>query len=226
MSNHDAKTQPKKPIDWEAIERDYRAGIKTLRQIAAEHGITHVAINKRAKLADWSRDLSAKIQAKADDLVTKTLVTNLVTTEKKLVERQLVEVNAEAIAAVRIGHRASIRRHKAIAEKLFAELDAQSGEDVAPLMAQLGGMMRNPDDKGVDKLNDLYMKVVSLPERTKTYKALMESLRIAIDLERDAYNIPKPAAGAPQDGGSGGEGRKRFVLQFVQPSHIAGGDVP
>ena len=29
----------KRQIDWEKIELDYRAGIKTLRQIADEHGI-------------------------------------------------------------------------------------------------------------------------------------------------------------------------------------------
>ena len=36
--------------DWEKIELDYRAGIKTLRQIADENGVTHGAVNKRAKL--------------------------------------------------------------------------------------------------------------------------------------------------------------------------------
>ena len=41
----------KKKIDWEKIEVDYRAGVKTLREIADEHNITHGAINKRAKSA-------------------------------------------------------------------------------------------------------------------------------------------------------------------------------
>lgn len=61
----------KRQIDWEKIELDYRAGIKTLRQIADEHGISHVAINKRAKRDGWVRDLSAKIDKKADELVRK-----------------------------------------------------------------------------------------------------------------------------------------------------------
>ena len=53
-----------KVVDWERIELDYRAGIKTLRDIAQEHGITHGAITKRSKRDDWVRDLTAKIQAK------------------------------------------------------------------------------------------------------------------------------------------------------------------
>ena len=47
-------------IDWERIELDYRAGIKTLRQIAEEHGITHGAVNKRAARDGWQRDLSVR----------------------------------------------------------------------------------------------------------------------------------------------------------------------
>ena len=45
METTNAKPAP----DWEKIEADYRAGIKTLRQIAGEHGVTHGAINKRAQ---------------------------------------------------------------------------------------------------------------------------------------------------------------------------------
>ena len=55
-------SETQKAIDWEAIELDYRLGIKTLRQIAEEHEITHGAINKRAKKLGWERDLSAMKQ--------------------------------------------------------------------------------------------------------------------------------------------------------------------
>ena len=41
--------------DWERIELDYRAGVKTLREIADKSGITHAAICKRAKNHAWTR---------------------------------------------------------------------------------------------------------------------------------------------------------------------------
>lgn len=69
--------------DWERIELDYRAGVKTLRQIAGEHGTTHTSIGKRAKRDGWERDLAAKIQAKADVLVSKSAVSKQVSTETK-----------------------------------------------------------------------------------------------------------------------------------------------
>jgi hypothetical protein len=47
----DAVVQSRGP-DWDAIERDYRAG-KPLRAIAAEHGLSHTAIRKRGVRDGW-----------------------------------------------------------------------------------------------------------------------------------------------------------------------------
>ncbi|MFM5479205.1 hypothetical protein ACET9B_03000 [Aeromonas veronii] len=41
--------------DWHGIELAYCAGRQSVRQIAIEHGISHTAINKRAKTHKWSR---------------------------------------------------------------------------------------------------------------------------------------------------------------------------
>ena len=59
----------KKDIDWEAVEFHYRAGIRSLKSIGAEFGVSDAGILKRAKRDGWSRDLAAKIRAKADSMV-------------------------------------------------------------------------------------------------------------------------------------------------------------
>ena len=51
------------------------------------------------------------------------------------------------------------------------------------------GIMYDPDEKGKDRLNEVYHAVISLPERTKTMKALGETLKVLIGLEREAYGI-------------------------------------
>jgi len=53
----------KRVIDWEGIRLDYEAGVKTLRKIAEENGISHTLINKRAKRDGWKRDLSVRIKS-------------------------------------------------------------------------------------------------------------------------------------------------------------------
>ena len=179
--------------DWEAIETAYRTGSQSVREIAAQFGISHAAISKRAKKESWDRDLQARIQAKADALVTKREVTKKVTTEKLVTERQIVEANAEVIANVRMDHRSDIRRARTLTNSLLAELESECSDVDA--LNQLGELLRREDDKGMDKLNDLYHKIISLPGRVKAMKDLADSLKNLIALERQAYNLDDPDAG-------------------------------
>ena len=118
-----ASAPAKAAPDWERIELDYRAAIKTLRQIADENGITHGAINKRARRDGWERDLSEKIAAKADALVSKAAVSTEVSKEARIAEKQVVDANAQAVASVRLEHRKDIHRGRRIANALFDELE-------------------------------------------------------------------------------------------------------
>ena len=177
--------------DWEAIESAYRAGVLSVRELAGKYGISHQAISKRAKKDGWERDLKAKVQAKADALVAKREVARQVATESTISERQLIEATAEVIATVRMEHRGDIRRARELTNTLFDELAGECGNVAA--LEDLGEMMRSPDDKGMDKLNDLYHKIISLPSRVKSMKDLSDSLKTLIGLEREAYSIENKA---------------------------------
>lgn len=186
-------TQPKPKADWERIELDYRAGVKTLRQIAEEHGITHGAVNKRAKVQGWGRDLSAKIHARADALVSKAAVSSEVSKESKIAEKVVVEANAHAVADVRLAHRRDIQRARKLTNALLDELEQQTDPETLQLLRELGELLRSEDDAGRDKLNDMYQVVLSLPERSKTMKVLAESLQKLVDMERTAFGMDKEA---------------------------------
>lgn len=178
-----AKVEP----DWVAIERDYRAGRDTLRAIADRNGVSHVAIQKRAKKEGWVRDLAGKIAAKTEALVTKDAVTKSVTKEDLVTEREIIEANAELNASVIRGQRQDIRRARELVSKLFNELEQTT--DNIDLMEQIGELMARPDDAGLDKINDLYRKILSLPGRVDMVKKLVETLDKLIDKERKVFNI-------------------------------------
>ena len=116
-----AMEEKKRAINWEKIELDYRAGIKTLREIADEHGITHAYIKKKANQEGWIRDLTAKIKAKADALVTKSAVT----AELPIKESEIVDANAVTNATIQIKQRKDITRMRDIVAKLAEELELQ-----------------------------------------------------------------------------------------------------
>lgn len=183
------KTAP----DWERIEQDYRAGVLSIREIAGQHGVSHVAIGKRAKVQGWERDIAAKAQAKADALVTRRMVTSQVTTEKAVTERVLIEATAQVIADVRMRHRGDIGRALSLSMKLLAELEGQT--DSLELLEQLGELMRSDDERGQDKRNDLYNKIIATPSRIDSVKKLSDTLKNLIGLEREAYGLK----GEPQE---------------------------
>ena len=175
--------------NWEQIELDYRAGIKTLRQIAADHGITDGAVRKRAKRDDWSRDLSKKIKAKSEELVRKELVRSEVRTEKRISEKQTIDANAHLAASVHLAQRKDIKRSRSIAMRLFDELEHAVGVENAANLEHLGELLRNEDDKGRDVLNDIYAKIISLPGRVKAMKDLSDTLKTLVGLEREAFGL-------------------------------------
>lgn len=180
-----------KNIDWERIESDYRAGLLSVRELAAAHGITHGAINKRAKRDGWERDLKARIQAKAEALVSKREVSSLVSAERVATDRVIVEANAEVIAGIRMAHRQDIARSRRLAMGMLEELDHETGN--IDLYRELGEALRNEDDRGQDKRNDIYCKVISSAGRIDSMKKLAETLRVLVSLEREAYGIVSSA---------------------------------
>jgi len=187
-----------KQPDWERIEQLFRAGVLSLREIAAAcPGSNHVAIARRAKKHGWVQDLSAKIKAKANDLVTRQGVTADVTAERAVTDRAVIEVNAQAIANIRMAHRGDISRGRRLTNKLLDELEGLT--DNRHLFEELGELMRSEDDNGQDKRNDLYQKIIDLPGRSKTMKEMAETLKTLISIERQAYDLDTKSGGNDAD---------------------------
>lgn len=187
--------------DWERIEADYRAGVLSVREIAASQGISHVAISKRAKRDGWERDLSKRIQAKADALVTTRTVTKEVTSEQAVTDRLIVEANAEVIASVRLSHRGDIARSRRLAMALLGELEAQTLDH--DLFERLGELVIDTGNEAESKLLEAYRRVISTPGRVDGMKKLADTLKVLIGLEREAYGLhdgaPPPVAPSAQN---------------------------
>ena len=198
-----APTTKKVKPDWEKIEADYRAGVKTLRQIAEENGISHVAVNKRAKRDGWERDLSKKIKAKADALVTKSAVTSSVT---KATEQEVVTANAEMRAAVQLAHRRDIPKKRELVDRLFAELSDIT--DNGELIEQVSSALAANDWKS---LATSIQKVCSWPSRVKGVNDLVSAYKSLIAMERQAFNI--------DDRTNPGEDIEEITITFRKAEH-------
>lgn len=185
--------------DWERVEADYRSGLLSLREIATKDGhVTEGAIRKKAKKLGWSRDLAAKIHAKAEELVRKEAVRNTGTQQtaySPAAERVLVDSNATAIAKVRLGHRKDISAARVLCLTLLSELtEVTEGRHTIEDLSDLLDKMQNPDgseamEKVLAKARDALNKAMSLPSRAGTIKALSDSLKTLVGLEREAWGL-------------------------------------
>ena len=193
-------------IDWESVEREYRIGVRSLRDIGAEFGVSEGAIRKKAKAEDWARDLSAKIAAKAEALVRKQEVREKVRSDRAPSEVEVVSVYAQSQADIQISQKSDVSQSRAVIQRQLAELAAIL--DSTEELDRLGEMMTDPDSTGADRLNEIYRKVISLPGRVDTTKKLTEALRIAVELERKVWRIK-------DDEPDSGDGGLSIEVKFV-----------
>lgn len=205
-----AETPIERIHDWEAIERDYRAGLYSLREMGSLHGLTHGAINKRAKRDGWTRDLSAKMQSKAEELVSKALVSSEVSKERLVSERQTVDAGALAIANVRLTHRQDITQTKGLFYTLLREVqDATDNQGLADALMELvegdssdpgeDAMASKAEQSRMIKIRQTFDRIMSSPSRIGAAKQLTEMLEKLVKLEREAYGINQEPPQAVQN---------------------------
>lgn len=187
----------KQKTDWDAVEPHYRSGIKSLRQLADEFGCTSGRVAQVAKERGWTRDLAAKIKAKAEAKVSRSILSDELSAEKKVTENEVVEANAEMQKGIILGHRTDVQRNRKLSMALLEELEMMTGD--RELFARLGEILDTPDASGGsqvgDKLMDAFYKAVSHPQRVDSMKKLADSLRVLIDLERKVFSIDEEGKG-------------------------------
>jgi hypothetical protein len=190
-------TEPRE-INWAQIEAAYRAGVKSLRQIGAEFGVTEGAIRKRAGKEGWERDLAEKVRLKAEEKVRKEAVRAEVREATRVPEADIVEANADLVAGVTLGHRKDISRSRALGMALLEELER--GTFNQDLFEQLANLVAGPPIHGTDpadkaaerrrqQLLESFEKTMSLPSRVDSMKKLADTLKTLIALEREAYGM-------------------------------------
>lgn len=173
----------KAATDWEAIEREYRAGQLSVAEIGRQYGVTHVAILKRAKKKEWSRDLSEKVRQE---------IKARLVTEGLQEARGKVTVETAAARGVQLvrEHRADIKALRDAVTKLIAELNTDLDPDeIVEALAQ-----GDPDEaaKAKQKLD----RALALGGRAQTASTLANTLKTLIPLEREAFALDaKPDQG-------------------------------
>jgi hypothetical protein len=169
-----------KAIDWEGIEREYRAGQLSVREIGRQFGISETAIRKKAGKSRWERDLSARVREK----VRTELVRREVRKDASN-DREIVSEAAARVVSLVLDHRKDIAKLRELEQKFLDELNAQPTK---LYLTQFQGII-------VEKEVGL-----TITEKSTALHNLATVQARRIQLERQAFNLedrhdPNPGAG-------------------------------
>lgn len=188
----------KKPVDWEIVEKDYRAGLKSLRQLADEHGVSHVTIAKRAKKYGWEKNLEEKIQTTAKNKIARTVVNkqgnNEVNSKAQLSDAQVVNAYADVVASVDMIQREDLKLAIDNSRSQLRELVALGDPQFHDKLVELGETFdeSGPTANGgwkTDKNNELYQYIISLAGRVKMSKEIAAAHGVYIPMQRKVFGL-------------------------------------
>lgn len=134
MNSEKARTSRPKArprTDWEAVERDYRTGKFTLRELAAKYNVSHQSVDGHVKRKGWTQDLSDAIRQATNTRLTNDLVNKEADKNRQDVDK-VVDVAAEVNVRVILSHRSRLASLNDAVETAKAKLLAL-GDTVADI---------------------------------------------------------------------------------------------
>jgi len=154
----------KDPIDWEAIERDYRLGQLSAQELGRRHGVPASTITRKAKRDKWIEDFSDEIKArtKAGLIELAKQQAQQHATESNSALRDGIEVAVAINVAIIRQHQTGIRSNRDRLERLTEKFDTLVGTAA--------------------DLNEIAKAAGSFESMVRTQKTL-------VGLERQAFNI-------------------------------------
>jgi len=173
----------RKIVDWEAIEREYRAGQLSVREIARTSGVTETAIRKHAKADGWTRALAEKVREAVREKLVRSDGSQSGSQSPR--DAEIIDMAAARGVEVVRQHRATLSSAHRIVAELLDELRSETDnkdeieEDIRVATA---------DDKTSGRRNAM-LKAISLPTRAGTALALGQTLRALVPLERQAFAL-------------------------------------
>lgn len=181
-----AAAPARRRVDWDAVERDYRATQMTLRELGEKHGADSGAIARKAKKDGWSRDLTPAVRQATNAALIEAAISTQVSESQQNVSTAVLAV-AQQNTQVILGHRTGLKRITSIKEALLNQIE-QAAQNL-PDLAEVIEMVRNPDENGVDRANDAMRKAMSRTALVDDLKKLTEVDERVRKGEREAFNI-------------------------------------
>lgn len=182
-----ASKKKKVEVDWEEVERLYRADLRTFAQLASDFGVADSTVRRRAKKHGWKRDLKNRIKERANAIVQERAVQSLASNQVSS-DDMTIEENAQITANVRLAHRQDIGTARKLSMTLLDDLQAQIGADNRARLEDLFIAALQAEVVDASQL-EAYERVTSLANHVRIMKELADTMTKLVTLERQAYGL-------------------------------------
>lgn len=183
----------KRKVDWQAVERDYRTGQFTNRELESKHGPNNSTICRRASKEGWTQDLSVAIRQATNAKLIASVVSEKCSDAQQDASNTVLAA-AEINTRVILGHRQGLVDLSSVKQLLLNQIK-DAAENMVDL-AEVIEMVRNPDDNGIDRANDALRKAMSRSALVDDLKKLADVDEKVRKGEREAFKIDD---GAPSE---------------------------
>lgn len=196
----------KSDTDWGEVERRYRAGQDSLRDIAADNGCTEGAIRKRAKVEAWVRAEKAVYRDNAQTVANEQVLAGkapLLIEHEPRQEKHRTPVTASSLSAVAeaagmviASHRRGAAALRALLNDLVVELAAVNADpqfiEEAIIVYYEAKMVAagTPQARGaIMQRMQMAISSVSIGSRSKIVLNMATALDKLVNVERIAWNL-------------------------------------
>ena len=175
QSRKKSKSKPNNTLtrvraDWDAVERDYRAGKYSLRELEARHGVLNSSMARKAKTRGWTQDFVLAIRLATHAKLANQLVSKMASECAQNVSSVIADAANESVI--------TILNHNARLTDLALAVDA----------AKASVLLLGFDVKDIREAAVFMQAVCNLANATKTL----------IEQERKVYNLDSEPE-RPQD---------------------------
>lgn len=163
----------KEQIDWEAIERDYRLGQLSIRELARRFGIEPSTITRKAAKDAWVRDLSQEVKARTR--------AGLVELAKEKAQQLATESNVALRDGIDVAVESNLRK--------ISEHQSSIGQNQGRLLT-----MQTKLDSMIPEAESLHDMV----KAASAFESLVRSQKTLIALEREALGLDEKDGETPK----------------------------
>jgi hypothetical protein len=174
--------------DWEAVERDYRAGKLTLREMADKHGCTNGRICQVAKEKGWTRgDLKKAVSEATQALLIEQHVSNEVSRVKQGLSETVLAA-AEVNKQVVMRHRGDLSKARDVALRMLEQLDLTTtkADEIEDLFGKITEDMSGP---ALAAAQSQFRDFMRLGARVGSMHKLADTLKKLQEQERTAFGL-------------------------------------